>query len=60
MKKELSKYCNAEMLPSGQCTNCGADGRGLVSAEDEFEAEQAYKAKLQSLEDAIGDVMVDN
>ena len=60
MKKQLSKCCNAEMLPSGQCTNCGADGRELVSLEGEFEVEQAHETKMQSLEDAVADIMVED
>lgn len=41
-----SKCCNDDMLPSGQCLNCGADGRQIVSAEDKWEVEE--RARLQS------------
>lgn len=53
--KKLSKCCNAEMFPSGQCIVCGANGE-----EDEFEAEKSHKTKMQSLEDAISGVMVED
>ncbi len=60
MRKKLSKCCNANLLPSGQCVNCGANGLEIITEEDLWEAEQAERTELQSLEDSFEDVLVDD